>query len=116
MLGRNVYVNTSVLIDQLERLHSKQKKNRQFAVCFLRNDDPANLPFNVALFDDQASIYWRDNETSAVTTHPDLNMKCIPTCDEAWRGIPSAKKSRAATERQFAIWKRRTSRGGFRYL
>lgn len=115
IINRNIYINTQSLINQLVILYKLLKENKNFNICFLRKEQFEKLPMQIAIWQDEAAIFWIKNQNSAVTINSDSIMKSTVICEQIWDGIPNNIKARSCAEEQLIIWLKRISLYRYKY-
>lgn len=99
ILGRRVYVDTQVLVNQLVRLRKLNRNHKNFHLCFMKNDVFERLVMEIGIWEWTCAIGWIKGVQSTATNDNFNTLTLHGFCATVWGKIPALFKSKAAANR-----------------
>lgn len=113
ILGRRVYVETQILVNQLIRLKKLNKTHKNFHLCFMKNDVFERLVMEIGVWEWTCAIGWIKGVQSTATNDNFNTLTLQGFCATVWGKIPALFKSKAAANRSLGKLLGRAKKFGY---
>lgn len=113
ILGRRIYVDTQILVNQLVRLKKLNKIHKNFHICFMKNDVFEQLVMEIGVWEWKCAMGWIKGVQSTATNDNFNTLTLHGFCATVWGKIPGLFKSRAAANRTLSKLLGRAKKFGY---
>jgi hypothetical protein len=104
MLGRKVWMSTSNLISQLQKIQTLMKTHTNYEVCFLENEQFSKLLIEVGVWGNEAAIGWIDKGEAFVGKAYPVVAGMQGFCARVWNEIPAVLRSQTTVNNEINQW------------
>lgn len=114
ILGRRIYVDTQVLVNQLKRLRKLNKEHSNFHLCFMKNSVFEQIVMEIGVWEWRCAIGWIKGMQSTATSDNFNTLTLHGFCATVWGKIPALFKSKAAANRTLGKLLSRARKFGYK--